>query len=79
MFHVVIGFVWAWGLGWLLFTVAKRFMKIRVSEEVEIEGIDMPEFGSLAYPDFQMHHSLGGHVTEGGEEVALSGSGRSEE
>ena len=31
-------------------------MKIRVSPEVEIEGLDMPEFGVLAYPDFVLHH-----------------------
>ena len=27
-------------------------MTIRVSREAEIEGIDMPEFGALCYPDF---------------------------
>ena len=28
--HVVVGFVWAWGVTWLIFTIAKRFMQIRV-------------------------------------------------
>jgi Amt family ammonium transporter len=50
--HVFVGFVWAWGLTWLLFTGAKRFMQIRVSREVEIGGLDLPEFGSVCYPDF---------------------------
>ena len=37
--HVVVGFAWAWGLMWIIFTVAKSFMKIRVSPEVELEGL----------------------------------------
>ena len=28
--HVVVGFAWAWGVMWLIFVIAKRFMKIRV-------------------------------------------------
>jgi Amt family ammonium transporter len=73
MFHVFVGFIWAWGLGWLLFTIAKRFMRIRVSPEVEIEGADMPEFGVLAYPDFQMHYAAAGHTTEGSEDLVGAG------
>jgi ammonium transporter, Amt family len=69
MFHVVIGFIWAWGIAWLLFTVAKQFMQIRVSPEAEIAGLDVPEFGALAYPDFVLHHSTPGHVTEGADDV----------
>jgi Amt family ammonium transporter len=53
--HVVVGFAWAWGVTWLIFKVAKNFMQIRVSEEVELQGLDVPEFGVLAYPDFVMH------------------------
>src|SRR4029077_16641315 len=58
--HVLIGFVWAWGLMWIIFTVAKRFMAIRVTAEAEIEGLDVPEFGALAYPDFVMHRASPG-------------------
>ena len=29
--HVVVGFIWAWGITWLIFTIAKNFMQIRVS------------------------------------------------
>jgi hypothetical protein len=36
-------------------------MQIRVSEEAEIEGLDVPEFGALCYPDFVMHRSTPGH------------------
>ena len=61
--HVVVGFVWAWGITWIIFTIAKRFMQIRVSPEAEIEGLDMPEFGALCYPDFVLTSgSTGGHT-----------------
>ena len=61
--HVVIGFIWAWGITWLIFKIAKRFMQIRVSAEVELEGLDMPEFGVLCYPDFVLATTqTGGHA-----------------
>lgn len=60
---VVVGFAWAWGVTWLIFTVAKRFMKIRVAPEVEIAGLDEAEFGQFCYPDFvlqtETHAGLG--------------------
>ena len=62
--HVVVGFAWAWGVVWIIFTVAKRFMKIRVSPEVELEGLDVPEFGVLAYPDFVLATESFGHHTD---------------
>ena len=61
--HVVVGFLWAWGITYLIFSIAKNFMQIRVSPEVELEGLDMSEFGALCYPDFVLHHSTAGHVT----------------
>jgi Amt family ammonium transporter len=60
--HVVIGFAWAWGITWAIFVIAKRFMAIRVAPEVEIEGLDVPEFGTACYPDFVLHRAIGGHV-----------------
>jgi ammonium transporter, Amt family len=47
-----VGFVWAFGITWIIFTVAKRYMQIRVSPEVEIAGTDEGEFGQVCYPDF---------------------------
>jgi len=62
VFHVVIGFIWAWGVTWVIFKIAKNFMQIRVSPEVEIQGLDVPEFGVLAYPDFVLTSThVGGH------------------
>jgi len=61
--HVLVGFAWAWGITWLIFSVAKRFMQIRVSPEAELEGLDLPEFGALCYPDFVLASHTSGHVS----------------
>jgi Amt family ammonium transporter len=37
--HAVLGFAWAFGITMIIFTVAKRFMKIRVSEQAEIDRL----------------------------------------
>jgi Amt family ammonium transporter len=67
--HVLVGFVWAWGLTWVIFKIAGNFIKLRVSPEAEIEGLDVPEFGQLAYPDFVMHRATAGHIGEGAVDV----------
>ena len=61
IFHLVIGFVWAFGVMWVVIMVTKRFMQIRVSAEAELAGLDEPEFGSVCYPDFVLvSSSVGG-------------------
>jgi Amt family ammonium transporter len=52
LIDIVVGFIWAWGVTYLIFLVVKRFIVFRVSPEVEIEGLDMGEFGQLCYPDY---------------------------
>jgi Amt family ammonium transporter len=52
LIDIGVGFAWAFGVTFVIFIVAKRFMKIRVSPEVEIEGLDEGEFGQVCYPDF---------------------------
>ena len=49
---IAVGFAWAWGVTWLIFSALKRYKALRVSPEVELEGLDMAEFGALCYPDF---------------------------
>ncbi len=39
-------------LSWIFWKVLNKIMKIRVKAEVEIEGLDVPELGLLAYPEF---------------------------
>jgi len=73
LFHVVVGFVWAFGITWIIFSFAKRFVQLRVSPEAEIEGLDVPEFGVLAYPDFVLHSAPPGHVTQGAVDTPVTG------
>jgi Amt family ammonium transporter len=45
-------FVWAFGASFIFFKVLDRFVKLRVSPEAELGGLDIPEMGSLGYvPD----------------------------
>ena len=54
-----VGFAWAFGITWVLFKLVKRFVVLRVSAEVEIEGLDRGEFGEVCYPDFVLHADTG--------------------
>jgi Amt family ammonium transporter len=40
-----------------VWTVVKLVMGVRVSEEEELEGLDVGEHGMSAYPDFATHPS----------------------
>ncbi|GBE04387.1 ammonia channel precursor [bacterium BMS3Abin10] len=39
----------------IIFSIVKATMGLRVSEEEELEGLDVGEHGIEAYPDFQIH------------------------
>ncbi len=45
---VVFGFVMAW----VWFKVSNMITPLRVTPEVELRGLDIPEMGALGYPDF---------------------------
>jgi Amt family ammonium transporter len=51
--------VYAFGFTILVFSAVNALRSMRVSREVELEGLDVPEFGMEAYP-------------EGGEQVGLA-------
>jgi Amt family ammonium transporter len=62
---VIVGFAWAWGITWIIFSIVKSRRSLRVPAEAEIEGIDMPEFGALCYPDFVLQaETLGADESE---------------
>lgn len=44
--------VFGFGLSSLFFKIQDKIMGIRSKEDDEIQGLDMPEMGSMAYPDF---------------------------
>jgi Amt family ammonium transporter len=47
VFGFVMAFVW--------FKVSDLITPLRVPRDVELEGLDIPEMGALAYPDFAVH------------------------
>ncbi|HXK26595.1 MAG TPA: ammonium transporter [Myxococcota bacterium] len=49
---------WAFGATFVLFKIVNAVKSMRVAPEVELEGLDLPEFGGLAYPDDPMPISL---------------------
>jgi Amt family ammonium transporter len=47
-----VAFVWAFGASYIFFKLLDKVVKLRVSPEVELGGLDIPEMGSLGYvPD----------------------------
>ncbi len=73
-----VGFIWAFGVTFLIFIIAKRFMAIRVTPEVEIAGTDEGEFGQVCYPDFvlraETHTGITTELNAGGGKTP-SGAG----
>jgi Amt family ammonium transporter len=49
VFGFIMAYVW--------FKISDMITPIRVDREIEIEGLDGPEVGVLAYPDFAVHPS----------------------
>lgn len=45
-------FLWAFGLGLILFWILKHSIGIRVSREEELQGLDIGEHGTNGYPNF---------------------------
>ena len=45
-------FVWVFGASYIVWSILKASMGIRVSEEEEFEGVDVSECGMEAYPEF---------------------------
>jgi Amt family ammonium transporter len=52
--------VFIFAASWAFFKVCDMVMGLRVAPEVEIEGLDIPEMGALAYPDFSLVPSHSG-------------------
>jgi Amt family ammonium transporter len=48
----LVCFVWAFGLGFILFKTMDKLFGIRVSPQEEIEGLDIGEHAAKGYPNF---------------------------
>lgn len=43
--------VWAFGATFIVFSLVNKVKSMRVTKEVELEGLDVPEFGLSGYPE----------------------------
>jgi Amt family ammonium transporter len=48
---VAVLFIWGFGLSFAFFKILDKVWGLRVAPEDELEGLDIPEMGVLAYPD----------------------------
>src|SRR5205823_5374286 len=64
----------------IFFTILKNTMGMRSTEEAEIQGLDMPEMGAMAYPDFlEAQGTVFVPVEAVGSDIDLTGPGLREE
>jgi Amt family ammonium transporter len=56
---IAAAFAWSFITCMVLFRIIKATIGLRVSQEEEMEGLDMEEHGNIAYPDFQVHQNKG--------------------
>ena len=49
---IVVAFVWTFGVAFILFKIIDAAVGLRVSHDEEVQGLDVGEHGSGAYPDF---------------------------
>ncbi len=52
LISMAVVFVWAFGVGYIMFKLMDKSFGIRVSPEEELQGLDIIEHGTPAYPDF---------------------------
>jgi Amt family ammonium transporter len=68
-----VAVIWTviFGVAFAFFKIQDKVMKggIRPSEEMELAGMDLPEMGSLAYPEFEGSHSTHGATSFTGSGV----------
>jgi len=51
---VAVLLLWGFGVSFLFFKLLDKVWGLRVAPEVDLEGLDIPEMGVLAYPDNQL-------------------------
>ncbi|MEZ0536682.1 ammonium transporter [Caldicellulosiruptoraceae bacterium PP1] len=52
LINVAVLIVWGFGLSYVFYKVLDKVWGLRVSANDELAGLDLPEMGCLAYPDF---------------------------
>jgi len=64
LISLAVCFAWGFGITYAIFSVYKRFTSMRVAPEVEIQGLDVPEFGVAGYGGFVMEAEMHGSIPE---------------
>ena len=59
---IVTCFVFVFTAFYAFFKIQNAISKIRVPAEVELAGLDIPEMGALAYPEFQLSPGTSGGI-----------------
>jgi Amt family ammonium transporter len=59
---IAVCFAWGFGVTAIFFGIYKMFTSMRVAPEVEIMGLDVPEFGVPGYAGFVMERELHGAI-----------------
>ncbi len=54
----VVAFAWAFSISYFVFKLLAMTIRLRVSREDELQGLDHSEHGASAYPDFHMREML---------------------
>jgi ammonium transporter, Amt family len=70
---VGVAIVWGFGLSFVFYKLYDKFFGLRVSAEDEVAGLDVPEMGALAYPEFVLVHSAESQE-EAGEPAVAAGA-----
>jgi Amt family ammonium transporter len=71
----ITNFVFIFGASWIFFKIMDLTMGMRVSPEVELEGLDVPEMGAHGYPEIQGPGHLVGGTAGAMSHSRASGSG----
>jgi ammonium transporter, Amt family len=72
----VTNIVFIFGISWVFFKVMDTTMGMRVSAEVELEGLDVPEMGVHGYPEVQGPNTIVRHLPAGGSAFAEAPMGK---
>jgi len=56
---VIVNFVFVFALMYMFFKLLDKVIHLRVSEEIELEGLDASQVSVTAYPDFSIMKSHG--------------------
>ncbi|MFN8006877.1 MAG: hypothetical protein U0V70_07625 [Terriglobia bacterium] len=58
LFGATLCAIWAFGTTYVVFSVVNKIKSMRVDPAVELEGLDVPQFGMLAYPEDEVTAAL---------------------